>query len=566
LNVVRIYVVLLHTLVDWLKNKNYPHYFVNNCNLIDSDSTVHVEIIASRLMSITESWLSSWFVNNYLRKCAQLCPDRVSRLFDDISTSTKLQNAVSAVVDWRLNSALQELQNLYYLVKYYISSVLHSYSLSVQSCDYWVSNLSKMDFRLCAYFYAIAFLHVVYETTRNGLNDKLIDVLATVLGKFVSRRRYCNKLNSIMSLSQAANLMKVVVNNSRSTVQLIEIELSKAYLYRAVRCTDSDSDSIYCLANVYLAVLYYTTGQYQTAIDHCTLVTRSEDHSQCSSHVVQGELLPKIDDNIDNVLGIAVFYQYVRTAALNQQQQIQHVSVFTSELFARYLYIRCLSVILRRQFAEKSSTDEVQLYIKSIFDSEQPLLADMLLVKLIKMPLRKEESHSKPPTECRQKLAIVSTELDTLVLVELLQQSAVEHLTIFRQLEALDYDSSTTFVTTDYEAMYAYKRGDYRYCLQLSTQNVRNLFYAVYMRYVLIYPEFIQLLDDDIVSLNAMRLLLNSDCRDMLHDNSTIITQLTLSLYLTTQCQLKLHHSVKSLAQTFYYIKVTRQLILRLIN
>jgi len=81
----------------------------------------------------------------------------------------------------------------------------------------------------------------------------------------------------------------------------------------------SDSDSIYCLANVYLAVLYYTTGQYQTAIDHCTLVIRSQDHSQCSSHVVQGETLPKIDDNIDSVLGLAdttcrrVFYRYVCT-------------------------------------------------------------------------------------------------------------------------------------------------------------------------------------------------------------------------------------------------------------
>ena len=47
------------------------------------------------------------------------------------------------------------------------------------------------------------------------------------------------------------------------------------------------------------------------AIDHCTLVTRSEDHSHCSLHVVEGELLPKIDDDIDIVLGLAVFYQHV---------------------------------------------------------------------------------------------------------------------------------------------------------------------------------------------------------------------------------------------------------------
>jgi len=59
---------------------------------------------------------------------------------------------------------------------------------------------------------------------------------------------------------------------------MIETELFKAYLHRALRCKDSDSDSIYCLTNVYLAVLYYTRGQYQTVIDQCTLVMRSQDH------------------------------------------------------------------------------------------------------------------------------------------------------------------------------------------------------------------------------------------------------------------------------------------------
>jgi len=72
-DVVRMSTKLLHIFADWLKNKLCPHYFVNNCNLINS--TVFSDIIASQLMSITESWLSTWFVNNYLRKCAQLCPD-----------------------------------------------------------------------------------------------------------------------------------------------------------------------------------------------------------------------------------------------------------------------------------------------------------------------------------------------------------------------------------------------------------------------------------------------------------------------------------------------------------
>jgi len=108
---------------------------------------------------------------------------------------------------------------------------------------------------------------------------------------------------------------------------------------------------------LYLAVLYYTTGQYQTAIDHCTLVTRSQDHSQCSSNVVQGEILPKIDDDVDNMLGLAELYQSVRTAALKQQRQPQLVSVFTTELFAHYLHIKYMSLTCG-EFIHTSSTDE----------------------------------------------------------------------------------------------------------------------------------------------------------------------------------------------------------------
>jgi len=142
-------------------------------------------------------------------------------------------------------------------------------------------------------------------------------------------------------------------------------------------------------------------------------------------------------------------------------------------------------------------------------------------------------------------------------LFELLQKSSVEHLTTYRQLSAREFGSVVTIVTTDFEAMYACKRGEYQRCLQLSTQNVHTLLYAVHMPSVMIFPEVIQLLDDDIVSLTALMLMVNPQCTD--DYDYTVITQLTLSLYLMTQCQLKLHHSVTSLAQTLHYIKVAQR-------
>jgi len=90
----------------------------------------------------------------------------------------------------------------------------------------------------------------------------------------------------------------------------------------------------------------------------------------------------------------------------------------------------------------------------------------------------------------------------------------------------------------------------------LSTQNVLTLSWlwcAFCPPIVPLVPGVFQLFDDDIVSLTALTLIVNPKCRD---DSGYLsISQLTLSLYLMTQCQLKLHHSVTSLAQTLDYIE-----------
>jgi len=405
-----------------------------------------------------------------------------------------------------------------------------------------MKSLTKIDPCLLPYFTAITFLHVARKT----LTDELLDVLWTTCLQSNDVRRCMNaRHNSVLSLSQAAKLMKVVANNSRSTVQLIEIELSKAYLYRALRCKDSDSDSIYCLANVYLSVLYYTIGQYERAIDHCTLVTRSQDHSQCSCHVVEGKLLPKIDDEIDTVLGLAVFYQYLRTAALNKQQT-QHVSVFTTELFAHYLNIRCPSITTKCRQLTQTSLTEVQRYRECFYDLQGMFVSDVLVFIFV--------NRTKNPTNDRRRVIVsgqtIAHSLDTseLRLSELLQHSAVEHLTVFREIEADLFMSLSRIVTTDFEALYAYKRGEYQRCLRLCTYNVRALIGddKLATSCLLAYAEFIQLMDDDIASLIGLILFVDPSSRDNIGLHHVAVHQLPLSLYLMTQCQLKLDHSQNS--------------------
>ena len=102
---------------------------------------------------------------------------------------------------------------------------------------------------------------------------------------------------------------------------------------------------------------------------------------------------------------------------------------------------------------------------------------------------------------------------DTSELDELLQKSAVEHLTTFRQLEVQKFGSVST---TDFEALYAYKHGQYQRCLHLSTHNVRTLIGHPGPRLPLIfmYPEFTQLMDDDIVSILAITFIVDPSRRD----------------------------------------------------
>jgi len=198
MNVVRMCVNILHILANWLKNKTCQHYFINDSNLINSK--VHWEIglnlIASRLVSITESWLSTWFVNNYLRRCAQHCPERVSRLFDDIGTQAKLQNAVSAVVDWRLNSTLHDLWCVCLWAQYYLPFTLSKYPYTVRSYSYLITELAKVDSCLCNYFTAVTFLFTTNELARRSFYDELLDILVTILGQFNGKRRYCHQLSS----------------------------------------------------------------------------------------------------------------------------------------------------------------------------------------------------------------------------------------------------------------------------------------------------------------------------------------------------------------------------------
>jgi len=79
-----------------------------------------------------------------------------------------------------------------------------------------------------------------------------------------------------------------------------------------------------------------------------------------------------------------------------------------------------------------------------ISDTPQLFISDVLLFLSLSRLLKQKS----------QEPIIVPTEHNAPDLTELLQKSAVEYLTTFRQLEARDFGSVATIVTTDFEALY----------------------------------------------------------------------------------------------------------------
>jgi len=566
LNLVRICVELLHTLVDWLTSAHYQHYFINNCNFLDQLGDIHyTQVIANRLIEISREWFCEWCIDNYIQKCAQLCPSNISNLLRDRSSKSPsfrmphyglhpvvcLQETVSAIVKWRLDISVTLILCHLYQVQCGAIKGLSKWSMTLRLCQ-CMTHLTKAGHSLLnLYCTAFTFLHVAYKTTQDSLKDEMLDVLATTCLQTNHVRHCLNARHSgVLSLNQAAILIKVVANNLDSTVQLILTELSKAYLHRALKCKDSQSNSVYCLSNVYLAVLYFTTGQYQTAIDHCALVMRLQDHRKCNSYAVQGELLPKIDDEVDGILGLAVFYHYIRAAVLNEDGERENVSVFTTELFAHYLHIKFLSVTKCHQLPQSSLADEIQQYRNRFGNCSQIFITDVMVFSFLFRTKYPQNSCLVNAVGGKSKL-LTLFQFDTSKLVQLLQQSAVEYLTTCRKFELRDFDH---LVTADFKALYAYKCGQYRHCLQLSVHNVRRLLADKYqfMLFVSPFPEFIQLMDDDLVSLIGLRILCNSDSCFL------VISHLVLSLYLIVQCQIKLRHPMTSLSRTFHYVQLAR--------
>jgi len=554
-NLVSLLAQCLCFLEEWITKRRGHHYFIKNVYFLDYIDTFSIHSVIAVTKSTTEDCLAQWFVDNYMRKCAEQCPDIIPVLCINTVPKESLHKTTAAILRWKS----------YILRKGAMEHIGTTFSGTyVPLFRSWKPN-PKAVLKLSLSLLGKAELpftenHIIQSALdydffgESPIKNLFVDGFALMCSTKVERRfrsMSSNESNSISCEKKAVVFMKMVADKHPMNHQVEHINFAKAYLVRATRCADSDSDSVYDLANVYMAVLCYISGQRQKATDHCTLATRSQPNPQSSSRVVDGEILPKIDDDIDTVLGLAVFYQYVHTITLKHAQPTQQASVFTAELFAHYFNIRHILVakcILAQKAQEKLALREVKFHLREelklifnrIVSAPRLFLTDVMLL-LYANNLCPRRLSSFPIT--------VLDSCNRQQLVEFLTQMPVHRMLRYRESilpQEVDPEFVAVVKTSDFMPLRLYRCKLYERCAQLCQRAVHEMTGQVrpITRLCFLYNEFVQSMNDVVVSLIGMTVLVDksgTQSKSKLNKPTCInVSELTMSLYLLTQCQIKI--------------------------
>jgi len=539
---------LLDTLASCLAQRYCQHYFVDDANLLllTEDQSWRLSSVLTKLRSVSDvDQLATLLLDKYVRPCVlQVCPDDVVQLFYDVRN---IDHALSAVAAWRCGSLREKSWRTIDSCSHGIERCVYQISLTARSYWYFVERLHNVERRLVVHFIGVACLHVAFRlATRNFYHlqhgDQLLDVLSAIFG---SPSEACTwRRGSPTAITKAAILLKAIAHacyKKYSVEQLIQVELSKAYLYKEL--SRNSSRSVFCLANVYLAAMYYEEERYEMVVDHCKLMQATGQRDD----VVRTELLPQIDD-VDNVLGVCVLYQFIKAGELMRQHYELYCSGLTTHLFANTLHVFSLSRKTGNTKNLSALSEQLRRYRRSLLNCKQLLVPDILMFKLATAKLRESSDfQSSNDQEVRSIPTWNSSEL-----VELLTQTAVERLTTFREIQTQDFGADIVPGTTDFLAMYAFRRGFYVECMRLCQNNIENFADCVVLQEIFMIPEFIFLLGDcDLVSVIGLALVISPDARQNHRCQFMFrLSQLSLALYLYAECQLRLCHSEKSLRET----------------
>jgi len=311
---------LLHKLSDCVAVKHCQQYFINNCNLLDhflDADEASLVMICSRLSSLAnERFLLNWFVENYICKCAELCPPELSVFFEDISSGDKIERARDAVVNWKKNPLTNELYLEHCTPEALIVATALVFHWDATMIARALKGLQKFELRLLDCFIAMICLGNACSISIHSLTEDLLENLWALF--YPCTAADCDKdtttfeSGGILFVRKAIKLARLC-NVDSNALQMLYDEMSKAYLHRSFAY---GQESTYCMVHVLLAALYYNSGHYQAAIDHCKQVLNQTVCEQYGLRSIGAEYLPQIDENVDVVFGLVLLYEQVQQKAL----------------------------------------------------------------------------------------------------------------------------------------------------------------------------------------------------------------------------------------------------------
>jgi len=524
---------LLHTLSGWVTDRCCQHYFINDCNILDhflnDASTLPIR---NTLNSVAdESVLSSWFVENYIRKCAERCPSEVSILFQDTSSNNKLEKAVQAVVDWQRNSMPEECHVEHHKSETVIQ-VLVLWRNDAAGILMYMKRLQNLDLRFLDYFVALTGLRVALNISIQSLTEELLEILWTLFDVSSSAVGEIDTAGGPLHIRRAIKLARLN-NVDSNALEMLYNEMSKAYLHHSLAGGD---ESTYCVAHVLLAALCYKSGHYQAAVYHCEEVSNRREHHGARN--IGAEFLPPIDDNVDSAFGLVLFYEHIQRQALNSRPETNPQAFITAKLLADYLYSQCTK-------EAQSKCDKLTKYRHNLSATKQLLLCDVLLFKALNIQLDKCSEVSDMNANV-DNASPAPNSADTGLLVTVLELVALEKLISFRQAVVAELHSEQYPVLNEFDALHAYRCGLFEVCFEMCRKHVNMLIRARrsrHQRYVVIgVPQFVCLMDDELVSLFGIVGILHPNwvLLGLQFPDYSEISVLTLSLHLMVQCQKKL--------------------------
>jgi hypothetical protein len=542
--VVQLSADIMQKLINWCESSEWEGYFVTASNILECKVS---QSVIKQLTAFTEGeHLACWLVKNYIHKCAeQYLKDTIDDTRLEDVKSTRFQDMMSSLAKHKQSgSLLNSFINTGKAV-IFINEVFSNPTslMDGQAAEKYYKELGQVDHRLQPLF--IATLCLKQMNTDDILSEHVTNLLSAFLTEFDEKLKTAEKENSAIGmLHKAIRLLQISVKQSavNCTSSSILFVLSLVSLRRLKDVMKYDIDGIHCLADVYLAVSYHIAGRYRQAVRHCKNVIRKRD----SSCVIGGFTLPKINDDVDNAMGLAVLYQYIRERSPTYLPSLRpNANTLSIRLFACYLiFLANLASVRLKNNLRHFCMRQYKLYF---LHASKMIATDFLLFY---MTIRKCPTTDRD-VSCIKTFGSLSLKFCATELRRLLFQLSVEQMTVFRRFIFCDYQSVCETVTSDVEAMYAYLCDQYERCLRISQENVRCLLRQTYYFPIPIVGRMTYLMNDDVACLAALSQL---NHLDTMKKYATIAQQI-LSLYLVVETKLKLCHPFTSLVEEMHRVK-----------